>query len=268
MQGNESVLKIVTPDFITQRVSNLASLKVTVVGAGGTGSQVLAKLFQLNNIAHALTGEYFQVEVYDPDTVSAANIGRQAFYPFDIGKNKAEVLVNRFAAFSNQPWEAHPETFDPKIDSYSHYTKRVIFGCVDTVSARKTIHTAFADADDCIWIDCGNDANSANVIMGINARTENQRTYLPTVYDLYKQQMDTDPDTNVESCSAEDAINKQDFGINDMAAAYAVQMFWQLLRHGQCNYQGVQINLSTGETHSIKPDPDLWAMYGWEPSVH
>lgn len=268
MESASKLNTVIAPDFITKNVNTLDRIEVVVIGAGGTGSQVLAKLFQLNNIVYQLTGQFFKVKVYDPDNVSNANIGRQAFYPFDIGKNKAEVLVNRFTAFSEQPWEAHPYAFISEEKGHDLNSRSIVFGCVDTIRARKTIHNGFSKGTDCIWIDCGNNANSANIIMGVNANVNNTKVYLPTVYDLYRHQMNTQPDNNSESCSTEEAITKQDFGINDIAATYAVQMFWRLLRHGSCDYQGVQVDLKSGTTNTIAPDPDLWAMYGWEAPNH
>ena len=70
-------------------------------------------------------------------------------------------------------------------------------------------------------------------------------------------------DTNVDSCSASDAINKQDFGINDLAANHASQMLWQLIRHGKVDYQGTTVDLRTGISAPILADAETWSMYGY-----
>ena len=69
-------------------------VEILLVGAGGTGSRVLEKLVCLHRALIAKGHPAgLMVTVVDPDTVSAANIGRQAFYPGDIGCYKADVLV-------------------------------------------------------------------------------------------------------------------------------------------------------------------------------
>ena len=66
------------------------------VGAGGTGSQMMVKLVNLHKAMIALGHPHgLRVKVVDPDVVSHANIGRQNFYPGDVGSFKADVLVTR-----------------------------------------------------------------------------------------------------------------------------------------------------------------------------
>ncbi|WP_240224612.1 PRTRC system ThiF family protein [Rheinheimera hassiensis] len=258
---------ISAPDFLSRAAQSSDSrIKVYVVGAGGTGSAVLGKLFQMHNTLVALGGAGLDVTVFDDDVVTPSNVGRQSFYPFDIGQNKAVTLVNRFNNFGGVNWTAVPERFNGQISNSA-----VIFGCVDNVASRKVIHTllnsvpdGFRCRDGLLWIDTGNDRNSGNIVLGQNARVNGDFAYLPTVVDLYREQMENYVDTNIDSCSHAEALHKQDFGVNDMVAAYATQMLWQLVRHGSVAYQGVSVNLATGMTHSFEADPDVWAMYGYE----
>ena len=58
------------------------AVNVLLVGAGGTGSRMLEKLVALHRALIAKGHPAgLEVTVVDPDTVSSANIGRQAFYP-------------------------------------------------------------------------------------------------------------------------------------------------------------------------------------------
>lgn len=52
---------------------------VFVIGAGGTDSQVIANLTRMSMALQALGHPGPHVTVFDPDTVSQANIGRQLF---------------------------------------------------------------------------------------------------------------------------------------------------------------------------------------------
>lgn len=252
---------ITAPDFITQYITGMTSSPdIVVVGAGGTGSALLGKLFMLNNTLVALGAAPLSVSVYDPDTVSPSNIGRQAFYEFDIGRNKAEVLVSRFNAFGTVTWKSHNEPF-------GHYDKYhspvIILGCVDSVTGRQAMHQAMNEQRNALYIDCGNDATSGNVIMGMNAHTNGKHCYLPSVVDLYKEQFSTHQPRPSDSCSAEEAINKQEFGVNDTAANHAIQLLWQLFRHGKVAHQGVSFDLKSGYSVPIEATPESWSMYGY-----
>src|SRR5689334_7068613 len=72
-------------------------VNVALAGAGGNGSQMLSGLARLH-LALLKLGHPggLKVTVWDPDLVSESNIGRQLFYPSDIGQPKSFVLVNRY----------------------------------------------------------------------------------------------------------------------------------------------------------------------------
>lgn len=60
-------------------------ITVNLIGSGGTGSQVLTCLARLDVTLRALRHPGLHVTLYDPDTVSASNIGRQLFGASDLG---------------------------------------------------------------------------------------------------------------------------------------------------------------------------------------
>lgn len=73
---------------------------VFIIGAGGTGSQVATNLARMSIALQALGHPGLHVTVFDPDTVTEANIGRQLFSESELGLNKAVALVTRITAFS------------------------------------------------------------------------------------------------------------------------------------------------------------------------
>lgn len=252
---------IKAPDFISDfSLNGWRKLSVVVVGAGGTGSALLNKLFQLHMTLINLGSPGLEVTVFDHDIVSQSNIGRQAFWGADIGANKAEVLVDRYNRFGGINWRAVSKAFDGSTP-YAP-SGLLIFGCVDNVEARKVMHQTMKRTES-VWIDCGNDSRSSNVLMGMNAKVSDTKVYLPSVYDLFKTQMDSQNVNPEPSCSTAEAIARQDFGINDITAAQAVQMLWQMIRHGEVAYQGVTVDLASGTTTPIEADPDVWAMFGY-----
>ena len=72
---------------------------VNVIGAGGTGSQVVTSLARMDTALRKLGHPGLFVRVYDPDTVGESNIGRQLFSEADLGLNKAQCLVTRINRF-------------------------------------------------------------------------------------------------------------------------------------------------------------------------
>jgi PRTRC genetic system ThiF family protein len=254
-------MDIISPDFISDcATKDNRAIKVVVIGCGGTGSEVASKLFKMDATLKALGNAGLNVHLVDDDVVSVSNLGRQAFWGCDIGQPKVKVLAERFNNFGGTSWTAHVERFVE-----ARFTDCVVFGCVDNSIGRKHIHKSFTKGQNVVWIDCGNDNHSANIIMGINAITGNKKTYIPSVYDLFKSQLDSDKSTAEPSCSSEEAISKQGFGINDATAQHAIQMLWQLFRHGKMAYHGITLNMLQGVSTPISADPVIWSMFGYDP---
>lgn len=258
--------KLMAPTFINEAAEGQRNLLVIVVGAGGTGSALLGKLFQMNSSITKLDGSALDVVVFDDDTVSEANIGRQAFYPFDIGRNKAEVLVERFNQLGCTRWGYVPEKFTA--DNFENLVSRqhsgvVIFGCVDNAAGRIQMHKAMNALQNCIYIDAGNSNRSGNVVVGVQATIGKNKVYYPTVYDLFKLQLDSWQPVEGDSCSHEASIRKQDFGLNDSMALYSTQVLWQLVRHGECAYHSLTVDLESGQVQPFGVDPEYWSMFGY-----
>ncbi len=108
-------------------------ITVSLIGCGGTGSQVLTCLARMNSTLIALGHPGLHVTAYDPDDVSEANIGRQLFSPGDIGLNKAIVLISRLNRFFGTAWEAHPQLYKHSVAS------NITITCVDNVKSRLTL---------------------------------------------------------------------------------------------------------------------------------
>lgn len=261
-------IKLQAPTFINDAAEGQRNLLVIVVGAGGTGSALLGKLFQMNATITKLGGSALDVVVLDDDTVSEANVGRQAYYPFDVGRNKAEVLVERFNQLGVTRWGFSPTKFTAEtvnqLRNRNYYSGVVIFGCVDNAAGRIEMHKALNDTRNCIYIDAGNANRSGHVVVGVNATIGKDKVYYPSVYDLFKTQLDNWKPVEGDSCSHEESIRKQDFGLNDSMALYAGQVLWQLIRHGECAYHSLNVDLESGQVQPFGVDPDYWAMFGFE----
>lgn len=242
----------------------LDRVNIALIGCGGTGSEMFDELYRIHTLLTALGGEGIKVTAYDPSLVTAANIGRQRFWGADVGYPKSEVLVNRVNNFGGVNWRFSTESITCA-DSLRHYD--LIITCVDTPGIRAVIgeHACRARTEDRglykeqLWLDCGNDNHSGNVILGHIKPTKEGLT-LPNVYDLYPVLNEMD-NTDIASCSTQEALLKQDYGINRSIAREAANILWQLFRHGSINHHGSYINIKAGTVSPLKIDPTVWALF-------
>ena len=245
------------------------ALRIGLAGAGGNGSHMVGGLARLHTAMRALGHPGLHVHVYDPDTVSPANLGRQLFSAADLGCNKAQVLVNRVNCFFNLQWQAYPT----KLTRNSGQCWDFLIGCVDSAVARQEL-------DRCnflYWLDLGNSAKFGQVVLGEtscpgkrsrpesvahsfhrnmskNEQAEHEEWLhwkdhrLPNILCVFPQlkrkrvKEDTTP-----SCSLAEALEKQDLFINQTVATFALQLLWQFIREGGLDIHGYFINLQTGK---------------------
>ena len=208
-----------------------------MVGAGGTGSVFLTHLCRISSAWTKLGGEAFEIEVFDPDTVSEANLARQVFCRADIGSHKAAVLAQRMKAFFGLEVGARPRAFEKeerdRFDVPRAVPTAVYVGCVDNLAARRAIRDAKG-----YWLDIGNTDNAGQVILGGFG--------LPNFFDLHPEMKRAKDKQNLLSCSLAEALERQDLFINSTLAALAGQLLWQLMRKGGLNHHGYYVNLARG----------------------
>lgn len=241
-------------------------LEVAVIGAGGTGSQVITALAQINYALGKLGHPGLNVIVVDDDTVSESNVGRQMFYPADIGNSKAEVLVHRVNMTFGTRWQAA----SCKIQASDRLSHQLVIGCVDTRLARYNIMRAIEEGTrgSSYWLDFGNRQYSGQCILGEVTRARrktNPGSKLPHVGELFPEVIDptvVDPDEG-PSCSMADALAKQSLMINRTLVALGMHMLSELLVKGETPYHGVFVNLATGRSTSLDVDPKAWQRFGY-----
>ena len=90
------------------------SVRVLIIGAGGTGSAIVLGLPYLDQAIQAWGHRYrLEVALMDGDLVSETNCVRQPFSVSDIGHNKATVLIHRINLFWGTSWAAIPSALGP-----------------------------------------------------------------------------------------------------------------------------------------------------------
>jgi PRTRC genetic system ThiF family protein len=148
---------------------------VNLIGAGGTGSQVLTALARMNHALIALNHPGLMVRVFDDDKVDHANLGRQLFTTSELGLFKSVALINRINRFFGTSWKAETErygktTYKQSEDAWATIT----VSCVDTVSARFEISDSLKVLAKNLgnyrnkplyWMDFGNSRDTGQVVL-------------------------------------------------------------------------------------------------------
>jgi len=160
---------------------------ILVLGCGGTGGHLVPHLARLVSVLNSKRSRsaYASLPVMnlflaDGDVVEEKNLIRQNFIEQDIGKNKAEVLGERYAAAFGIEIGVIPEYLERldkfsflKTMSRSYDNASLVIGCVDNNASRKVINRWFCrkdtgGSDGRFWIDSGNEENSGQVVCGYN----------------------------------------------------------------------------------------------------
>jgi|SRR5579872_780593 len=203
------------PELLQRKV------RVLVVGCGGNGSAIAAGLPYLHQ-ALLVYGhpEGLHVTLLDPDIITPANCVRQPFSRSEIGLYKSVVLANRVNLFWGLDWEGIPERLDGKrkltgVD--------IVIGCVDTRAARAAIAKCVDWSEVDYWLDLGNNADSGQFV-------------------LIEGQLDRG---GQPSCSAAEALERQEPFVNPTLANHALTLLARLFRYGTIHYHGALVSLSS-----------------------
>jgi PRTRC genetic system ThiF family protein len=236
-------------------------ITVFLIGAGGTGSQVLTSLARMSHSLQALGHAGLHVRLWDDDVITEANRGRQLFASSEIGLSKAAALITRCNRFFGTDWKAISKPFNRQTGN----PKASIFiSCVDTAAARFAIAEVVQQPLGSLhhtdvpryWMDFGNAAASGQVVLstigGIKQPASKQFETvesLPFVTEEFRELLlQSQSDDNAPSCSLAEALEKQDLFINSTLAQLGSALLWQLFRQGMTTHRGVFLNLSTFRT--------------------
>lgn len=235
---------------MTQTVHKLnrsrAMYRVAVIGCGGTGSALIGGLPFLHQSLMVIGHPGLQVIVADGDKVSATNCVRQPFSESEIGLFKSTVLVNRLNLFWGLKWQASTEYVTRKTEGKMD----ILISCVDSRAARFQLTKSPLLKECAYWLDIGNSADGGQFVLGQPKNTRNHRTphRLPTVAELFPEILtpDLDKEDDLPSCSAVEALERQEPFINQTLAFHALAMLARLFRHGSITHHGGFVNLASG----------------------
>lgn len=241
---------------------------VNLIGAGGTGSQMLTCLARLDVTLRGLGHPGLFVTMYDPDVVSESNIGRQLFSPSDLGLNKAQCLMTRINAFFGNDWRAVPEVFPVEtVRLEREDLANITITCTDNVRSRLDLwnvlkavpSSRYADhTTPFYWMDLGNMQSSGQVVLGTVAdkiKQPSSNRYkgvssLKVITRMIRYDKVKDEDSG-PSCSLAEALSRQDLFINSTLAQLGCDILWKMFRHGMIDHCGLYLNIDTMKVNPI-----------------
>lgn len=239
-------------------------VKILMLGAGGTGGHIAPHLYRL---LHTLERPA-KVVIADGDIVEAKNLIRQNFISTDLGRNKAQVLADRYAMAFGMEVQYIPEFIESedrlteliKPDRYhtGNYSRQyeeehsILIGAVDNNRSRQLCHQVFAKSDNLIYIDSGNGEYTGQVVCGIR---RNGRTYYKPIGDVYTDVLtDTDKFPTELSCAEAAVSAPQSIVANIMAATAVVSYLYNILILGSIETRSVTFST---KTLNLKPNISL-----------
>lgn len=252
--------------FIDNELINPTNpITINLIGAGGTGSQVITALARMDTALIGLGQAGLDVTLWDDDVITQANLGRQLFAESELGYYKSDILINRINRFFGTNWKSKTEKYTIKnADNKSH----IYISCVDNVKTRfeiaeilkKYSSSKYEFIRPLYWLDFGNSQNIGQVILSTidEISQPNSKKYetigkLDFITDQYadllkhSEEMDDTP-----SCSLAEALEKQDLFINSSLAQLGISLLWQFFKQGYIDKRGFFLNL---ENFKMNPLP-------------
>ena len=238
---------------------------VTIIGAGGTGSQVLTALGRINVSLIALGHPGIFVRLFDDDLVSTANMGRQLFTTSELGLAKSCVLINRVNRFFGTNWKSFSKKISSRSDK-NEWKANIIISCVDSIKTRFEIASLLKKMDSAnqsvnrpvYWMDFGNSRDCGQVIISTIGEVKQPSSVkyetaekLPYLTDEFNDLLKAQPEDLSPSCSMAEALLKQDLFINTSLSALGASLLWSLFREGFIRYRGFFLNLKDFRTQPI-----------------
>jgi PRTRC genetic system ThiF family protein len=242
---------------------------VNLIGAGGTGSQMLTALARINHALINLDHPGLWVTVYDDDRISEANLGRQLFSESEVGLYKPVALIGRINRFFGTNWKAKSHRFADDQYHEDSYKANLYITCVDTAKSRFDVSELLFDLSigsgydrerPLYWMDLGNSRDTGQVVLSTigsikQPESEKYKTVadLPFITEMFRDQLEqADLNDDTPSCSLAEALTKQDLFINSSVANLGASLLWQLFQQGMIFNRGMFVNLKTFITQPLK----------------
>lgn len=182
---------------------------------------------------------------YDPGVVSGVNVVRQNYAPAEVGRNKAVSLVTRINCSLGTAWQGVPLACSA--DHLAALRPQVLITCTDTRVSRRDLGKVAASLRISYWLDTGNAEHTGQVVLSEPGASG---PHLPGPLETHAGFLKGDAEDG-PSCSALEALSRQDLMINREVALQATRLLWRLLCDGFTETRGCYIDTKAGQVMPV-----------------
>ena len=227
------------------------SLKIILIGAGGTGGYIAPHLYR---IAYA-SGRKVQIIIADGDIVEKKNLIRQNFADCDIGKNLEDIIAG-ISLYRPGPMDYIPDFIESKfmleeLTSSAAFNgpQTILIGAVDNNRSRQMCHDVFQKSRNIIYIDSGNGEYTGQIVCGIR---KNGRTITKPVAGIYPDILQGDEKFPTElSCAERSVSAPQSIAANLFASTIVASILYQLIICGELVVRKTTFSSMTMNTKTL-----------------
>lgn len=235
------------------------SYKIYIVGVGGTGSHLVSFLTHLiGNNKHFRSTH--SINLIDGDVIEEKNVVNQKFLLSDVGKNKAEVLTDRYNSIYEDLNISYVDKYIQTDKEFEEllYSKTkdipIIISCVDNNKARKIIDNYFNNParqkEKLIYIDTGNSGSDGDLIgQTVVAYKSMGDIILPSVSKYFPLQEDKEEEIG---CGQITLDKIQNIGANITSAVTVFNILNNIISFNKIEGDIFTFNASKIETQSMK----------------
>ena len=211
--------------------------KITIVGLGGTGSRLAEKIAELNYMLLNSNKPGIQLNLIDFDIVEEKNIGRQKFFPHQIGDFKTKALAQ---TLSRNYLMKGIVTHEEKVQKCKLNFGSIAICCVDNFKARKYVLNSFKTG---YVIDIGNEKDFGQIFLSKYKELQN-----PIDFFGLKNFQKQSEESNFSCENYEDQFEQQSHFINEAMALYGIELLKDFLLNDTINYNCIFVNLKEKTT--------------------
>ena len=208
-------------------------IHIVMIGCGGTGGHIAPHLYRLlYSVFRPST-----VILCDGDLVEKKNLVRQNFVSCDLGRNKAEVLAERYSAAFGMECRYMPRYIESEEELRQLLLPEradalvILVGAVDNNRSRRMCNDVFYKAKNLVYIDSGNGLANGQVVCGVKMGGKVFSKPIARVYpDILT---DTEKFPSELSCAENSISAPQTIAANLFAASAVAAMLYYLLIDGK-----------------------------------
>lgn len=207
---------------------------ILMIATGGTGGHMVPNLVRM--ISHLPFPEQPILILADKDKVELKNVQRQNFITSDIGRNKAQILAERYSAAFGVAVDFIADNMDYlAIEKFviKNTGKILIIDTVDNIRTRCDINIVAKTYSNVDWLSVGNTDKNGQMVMYSQSVPKKFRRSLVDVFPddfTYEEadKQDEEERTARANCAENSVINPQSIAVNIMGSTITINHLYEM----------------------------------------